>query len=132
MISWETRSILEQLWCSKCTVWTFEDSFDPTTSQTTQELVEVSNMIDIPCRLSYQQISDVTSKSEAPVVQLVIKLFLPKTINVDGVEEELIIPAGSVISVTQHGRTSWYDRSSTAAVYSNHQEVILNVREAYV
>ena len=132
MISWNTRSILEQLWSAKCTIWTFADTFDPETSQTTQKLVEISNMVDLPCRLSYQQISDVTSKSEAPVVQLVIKLFLPKTITVDGVETELVVPAGSVISVTQHGRTNWYDRSSTAAVYSNHQEVILNVREAYV
>lgn len=131
MALWNTRPVLEQLWESKCSVWTFTDIFDEDTKQTTQTLVSVPNMLDLPCRLSYQQVSDVTSKSEAPVVQIIIKLFLPKTYTVDGEEIELVIPAGSIISVTQHGRTGWFDRSGEAAVFSSHQEVILNVREAY-
>ena len=131
-MEWNTKPILEQLWTGKCTVWNYADTFDEDTKQTTQRLVEVEGMSDIPCRLSYKQVADVTSKLEAPVVQLIIKLFLPKTYTVDGVEKTLLIPAGSVITVDQNGRTEWYERSGHPAWYSNHQEIILNVKEEYV
>lgn len=131
MALWNTRPVLEQLWESTCSVWTYIDVFDDVTKQTTQTLTSVPNMLDLPCRLSYQQVSDVTSKSEAPVVQVIIKLFLPKTYMKDGEESELVIPAGSIISVSQHGRIGWFDRSGEPAVFSSHQEIILNVREEY-
>ena len=131
-MEWNTKPILEQLWTGKCTVWNYADTFDEDTKQTTQKLVEVEGMSGIPCRLSYKQVADVTSKLEAPVVQLIIKLFLPKTYAVDGVEKTLLIPAGSVITVDQNGRAEWYERSGHPAWYSNHQEIILNVKEEYV
>ena len=86
-MEWNTKPILEQLWTGKCTVWNYADTFDEDTKQTTQRLVEVEGMSDIPCRLSYKQVADVTSKLEAPVVQLIIKLFLPKTYTVSNADD---------------------------------------------
>lgn len=131
-MQWNTEPILRELWTGKCTIWNFVDTVDEDTKQTTQTMEKVHGLDDIPCRLSYRQVSDVTSKSEAPIVQLVIKLFLPRTIVIDEVEQLLEIPAGSVISVEQNGRTEWYDRSGYPAWYSNHQEIVLNIRKAYV
>ena len=116
-------SPLGRLWVGKCTIYEYQNVHDPETLQTKQQLVPV--VVDEPCRLSQSRVShnqgDVTTVSDAvPYVNNVIALFL---------RPDLIIKNGSVIDVTQHGRTTRYKGSSEPAVYTNHQEIVLEKYE---
>lgn len=114
---------LAALWIGKCTIYEYGDITDPETFQTTQGLVEVVK--DEPCRLSQSRVShnqsDVTTTSESvPYVNNLIVLFI---------RPDLDIKPGSVIDVTQRGRTIRYKGSSEPAVYTNHQEIVLELYE---
>ena len=110
------------LWKGKCTIYEYQNVTDPDTKQTTQKLVEV--VTDEPCRLSQNRVShnrsDLVSVSDVPYVDELIVLFL---------RPDLEIKAGSVIEVTQNNVTEKYKRSSKPAIYSNHQEVTLELYE---
>ena len=78
---------------------------------------------DIPCRLSYSNITDTSMNSNgAASVRQVIKLFLAP---------DIMIKTGSKLTVTQHGRTVDYKRSGEVAVYDAHQEVILELFDGW-
>lgn len=106
------------LWIGKCTIYEYQPVTDPDTFQTTHELVAVSE--DEPCRLSYQkeQATDITNG--AAIISQSITLFI---------RPDLIIKEGSVIDITQHGVTTRYKGSGKPCVYTNHQEIILELYE---
>ena len=117
------KNPLSKLWVGKCTISTYQDVTDPETFQTTQQLVPI--IVDEPCRLSQNVVAhsryELTSVVEGvPNIEQYIVLFI---------RPDLDIPAGSVIEVTQHGRTEKYKRSSKPAYYTNHQEIVLELYE---
>ncbi len=116
------KNPLATLWKGKCTIYEYQNVTDPNTNQTTQELVAV--VTDEPCRLSQNRVShnqsDLVSVSDVPYVNALIVLFI---------RPDLEIKAGSVIEVTQNNVTDKYKRSSKPAIYSNHQEVTLELYE---
>lgn len=110
------------LWKGKCTIYEFVDTTDPDTHQTIQTLKAV--VTDEPCRLSFSQVMSQSTTTQivqgaAEQVQI-IKLFL---------RPDITINAGSVIEVTQNGVTTKYKRSSVPAIYTQHQEVTLELYE---
>lgn len=110
------------LWTGKCTIYEFVDTTDPDTHQTIQTLKAV--VTDEPCRLSFSQVMSQSTTTQivqgaAEQVQI-IKLFL---------RPDITINAGSVIEVTQNGVTTKYKRSSVPAIYTQHQEVTLELYE---
>ena len=107
---------LEKLWIGKCTVYQYQDVTDPNTYQTTQQ--EIAVVIDEPCRLSYNREQSTNIQNGAAVVSQSITLFI---------RPDLIIPTGSVIEITQHGHTVKYKGSGQPAIYTNHQEIILEL-----
>jgi hypothetical protein len=107
---------LATLWVGKCTIYEFQDVFDPITKQTTQ--TEVPVVVDEPCRLSYRYEQATNIQSGAAVVSQSIKLFI---------RPDLKINPGSVIEITQHGVTEKYKGSGKPAVYCNHQEIVLEL-----
>lgn len=107
---------LATLWTGKCTIYEYQDFTDPNTKQTTQREVRV--LTDEPCRLSYKQEQSTNIQSGAAVVSQSITLFI---------RSDLIIKPGSVIEITQHGRTCKYKGSGAPAVYCNHQEIVLEL-----
>lgn len=114
---------LAVLWIGKATVYEYQDVTDPETYQTKQELVPI--VTDEPCRLSQRQLSRnqgdlVNINDAAPFIDRIIVLFI---------RPDLEIKAGSVIEITQHGRTDKYKRASKPAIYTNHQEVVLELYE---
>ena len=110
------------LWEGKCTIYEYQDVTDTETNQTTQELVAI--VTDEPCRLSQNRVShnqsDLVSVSNVPYTNALIVLFL---------RPDLEIKDGSVIEVTQKNVTDKYRRSSKPAIYSNHQEITLELYE---
>ena len=109
---------LALLWTGKCTIYEFQDVTNPETYQTTQK--EVPVLVDEPCRLSYNKEQSTNIQSGAAVVSQSITLFI---------RPDLVIKPGSVIEITQHGVTEKYKGSGQPAVYSNHQEIILQLYE---
>lgn len=114
---------LAALWSGRCTIYEYQEITDPETYQTKHELATVAT--DEPCRVSYGQSAysraSTTDVNEgAPYFTQTITLFI---------RPDLVIKEGSVIEVTQHGRTSKYKRASKPAVHSQHQEVLLEVYE---
>ena len=109
------RAAIERLYKGKCTIAEFQPVKDPVTKVTSKQ--EVNVLTDQPCRLSFKNISS-TSAGDAATVNQIVTLFIAP---------EIVIKAGSKITVTQNGVTTAYTRSGQPAVYSNHQEVILQL-----
>ena len=93
---------------------------DPETKVTRQDEVIIHK--DISCHLSYSKMTPAVGSDTVTAVAQTIKLFLAP---------ELVIPPGSRIEVTQQSRTESYDQSGKAAVYSSHQEILLELWEGY-
>lgn len=109
---------LATLWEGRATISEYQDVTDPETFQTTFELVAV--VTDEPCRLSHHRESTVNVADGAPYVAQSIVLFI---------RPDLTIKEGSVIEVTQNNVTNKYKRASKPSVYTNHQEVALELYE---
>lgn len=107
---------LSRLYVGTATIYEYQNVLDPNTFQTISKLVPVYE--DEPCRLSYstEQITNLSS-GVAEIVQR-IQLFI---------RPDIIIKAGSVIEVTQHGRTGKYKRADEPTVYTNHQQIALTL-----
>lgn len=119
------KNPLSLLWIGKCTIYEYQNIIDPDTYQTTQQLVPV--ITDEPCRLSQSTIARtydelVNVSGGIPNVEQIITLFI---------RPDLTIKDGSVIEVTQHGVTNRYKGSSIPAVYTNHQEITLELYKDY-
>lgn len=111
-------SPLGMLWIGKCTVYEYQDYINPTNFQTTQKLFPV--LVNEPCRLSYKYEQSTNIQNGAAVVSQSITLFI---------RPDVRIKPGSVIEITQNGVTEKYKGSGHPAIYSNHQEIILQLYE---
>lgn len=113
-----TKNPLSLLWTGKCTIYEFENITDPETFQTVQH--EVAVLVDEPCRLSYNHEQATNIANGAAVVSQSITLFI---------RPDLEIKPGSVIEITQNNVTERYKGSGQPAIYSNHQEIVLQLYE---
>ena len=111
---------LSLLWTGRCTILEYEDVTDPNTFQTSQR--EVIVVEDEPCRISFssEAITNPTT-GLAEMSQFTVLFIRP----------DLEIDPGSIIEVTQNGRTTKYKRSGKPAVYTYHQEIRLTLYEEY-
>ncbi len=118
MVSGAARAALARLWTDRCTIFVRREVTDRQTHLTDFEEVPLAE--DVPCKLSFQTIS-AAGGDEVASVQQVTKLFL---------SPDLEVPAGCKIIVTRPNeteRTLTYTRSGEAAVFTNHQEIMLEL-----
>lgn len=109
---------LSILWTGKCTIYEFEEVVDQDTCQTT--LRESLVLVDEPCRLSHSHEQATDIQNGAAVVSQSVILFI---------RPDVAIKPGSVIEVTQNGVKNKYKRASKPSIYTNHQEVALDLYE---
>lgn len=109
---------LAVLWSGRCTIWEYENVTDPDNFQTSQR--EVVVVEDEPCRISFN--TEAVTNPESGVAEMTQFTML-------FIRPDLEIAAGSIIEVTQNGRTTKYRRSGKPAVYTNHQEIRLTLYE---
>lgn len=114
------KNPLSRLWIGRATIYEYQEVLDQETWQTTHDLVPI--VINEPCRLSHSRESTIDVTNGAPSVTQTITLFI---------RPDLVIKEGSVIEVTQRGVTNKYKRSSKPAIYTNHQEIDLDLYEDY-
>lgn len=111
------KNPLSLLWTGKATIYEYREITDEN-FQTKHDLVAV--LENEPCRLSYnhEQATDMTNG--AAVVSQSITLFI---------RPDLVIKPGSVIEITQNNVTKKYKDSGEPAVYTNHQQIVLQIYE---
>ncbi len=116
------RLAIEQTYTDRMTVTVMEKTMNQETGETQFKPVEVSK--DVPCRLSFGTKSSAAPAGEIPAytVSQPVKLF---------VSPDIAIPPGSSVSVTRCGVTKKYRQSGEPALYPTHQEIILELDEAY-
>lgn len=115
------QNALQQLWVGLCDVYTTQTAENPDTGRdVTTEVLWLQNE---PCRLSHSSVSTTSENNGAAQTQQVIKLFISK---------DVVIPPGSKLNITQCGKTAVYVDAGVAAVYSYHQEIVLNLEEELV
>lgn len=111
----EAREAIQSMWDGRCRIIEFNNEKGRNNIVKTTEKVLHDN---VPCRLSHKTISQAEQTESFASTSQVIKLFIAP---------ELDIPAGCKIEVTQNGITKMYENSGVSAVYTNHQEIILQI-----
>ena len=112
----KAKKTIQSLWTGVCNIFGFKDVEDEYGATSHAEVMLFENL---PCRLSFKNISQTSQTESFAVSSQVVKLFIAP---------EVYVPPGSVIEVTQNGVTRKYKHSGISAVYTNHQEIVL---EAY-
>lgn len=113
----EAREAIQSLWTGLCDIFCYEEVEDKY-GVTSLVLNKVSEKIK--CRLSFKNITQTTADENKSNVTQVVKLF---------VAPEIYVPPGSIIEVTQNNVTRKYKYSGLSAIYTNHQEIILDAYE---
>ena len=98
------RKVIESQYEHTCTIKEFQSVKDPISKVTKKQ--EATILENQPCRLSYSS------------VQQIIKLFIAP---------EIEIKEGSKIIITHEGRTTEFKHSGKPAIYSSHQEIVLEL-----
>lgn len=109
------RRAIESLYDGKCTITEHQKIQKENKSTGFKDAVVLK---DQPCRLSFQTISHTRPNESAASLNQTTKLFLAP---------EIIVKPGSKLTVTQNGKTTDYTSSGEPAVYSTHQEIILDL-----
>lgn len=108
------RYAIERLYKGKCDIYEYSKEKGSNGRTTSEErLIHES----IPCRLSHSSIP-ATNQTEGGKVAEGIKLFIAP---------ELSIKPNSKIVVKQNGVTRTFKNSSLSAIYTDHQEINLEI-----
>ena len=114
------RKAIEATYDGTCRIYGMQSVKAPVTKVTRQEEAIVQD--GVACHLSYSNTAPAAGSDTVAGVAQTIKLFLAP---------ELVVPPGCRIEVTQQGRTESYAQSGKAAVYSSHQEILLEIWKEY-
>ena len=114
------RQMVEEMYEGICNIYERNNITDSNTKITSQKEMELYK--DIACRLSFTKITPVYKQEEGAKQEQLVKLFL---------SPEISVKPGSKIVVTQNGITETYKMSSLAAVYTSHQEIVLEAWERW-
>ena len=114
------RKAIEATYDGTCRIYGMQSVKDPVTTVTRQEEAIVQDCV--ACHLSYSSTAPAAGSDTVKGVAQTIKLFLAP---------EPVVPPGCRIEVTQQGRTESYAQSGKAAVYSSHQEILLEIWKEY-
>lgn len=108
------QNVIRSLWTGLCDIIVRTTVINPSNGR--NETVESVALQNEPCRISFSTIKSTTTSDSAEAITQTVKLFIAR-----GIE----IPEGSKIVVTQNGESGAYVKSGAPAVYSTHQEIIL-------
>lgn len=110
------RQAIESMYKGVCTIYGKQKVVDEVTKRTTTKDVVLCE--NEPCRLSFETKESAEYNGVTAQLTQTIKLFM---------RPELVVFPGSKITVTQNGRTTTYKCSGQPAVYTNHQEILLEL-----
>ncbi len=114
------REKIEQTYEDSCSVYEQKDVFDEKTK--VKKGKRVATLEDEPCRLSFSRLEAGEKADPASAPSQTAKLFISPDID---------IKTGCVLEIKHKGRIYEYERSGQPAVYSSHQEIVLQLRERW-
>lgn len=114
------KKAIQSLWDGRAAITVRDGALDKRTGRT--EPVERVTASDLPCRISFATVKSTEPDEEAARVVQTVTLYI---------DPSVVIPEGSKITVTQNQVTTDYGRSGKAAVYTDHQEVPLELWEGW-
>lgn len=109
------RKVKELMYIGLCTVIEYRKVKKENKSTGFEEVTVLEN---IPCKLSFKNLSSSVETDKASIINQSISLILVP---------EVKINSGSKIIVTQNGVTTEYKNSGVHAVYTTHQEIMLEL-----
>lgn len=109
------RKAIESLYAGKCTITEHQKIKKENKSTGFQDVVVLT---DQPCRLSFKTINSTNQTDSASAVVQIVKVFLAP---------EIQVKPGSKLTITQNNVTTDYKSSGKPAIYSTHQEIILEL-----
>lgn len=110
------RKAIESTYKGLATISEYKSVTDPVTKLTDKkEVVVLENQ---PCKLSFETMPPTESSGAVATITQGVKLFL---------SPDVMIAAGSKITVTQNGVATAYKNSGVPAVYATHQEIMLTL-----
>ena len=110
------RKAIESTYDGVCTVIEYGAIRDEVSKITHHgEIVVLENQ---PCKLSFEKTAAAVQTDTAAAVGQGVKLFIAP---------EVTVKPGSKIVIEQNGRTGEYLASGEPAVYSSHQEIVLEL-----
>lgn len=112
----QARKAIELLYEHTCDTFEYQKVKDEIKKTTSSKEVQV--LVNQPCKLSFSNIKNSNQTESANEISQIIKLFISPNI---------IIKPGTKISVTYNGRTDIYINSGVPAIYSTHQEIVLEL-----
>jgi membrane carboxypeptidase/penicillin-binding protein len=111
-----SRVAIEMLYEHTCSIIEHKNVKNPVTKVTKlQEVIVLENQ---PCKLSFSNIRPSEQTESANSINQVVKLFIAP---------EIVIKEGSKIIINHNGRVSEYKNSGVPAIYSSHQEIVLEL-----
>ena len=115
----KAKMAIEKLYEDTCNIYTYEKITEANTGITKQ--VKKIYLENISCRMSFSNFPSTTNDEQAKLTQS-IKLFLPS---------DILIKAGSYVSICRQGLTTDYVCSGKPAIYKTHQEINLELYKDY-
>lgn len=118
MVNTAQRKALERMWKDRCTIIQRVKVTDPGTKLT--DFSEMPLVEDQPCKLSFEQLTT-AGEGHASAKFQNVKLFLPP---------DLVVPAGCKVIVRRFNESEQvftFAHSGEAGVFSNHQEICLDL-----
>ena len=110
-----TRKAIESMYDGTCTITEYQEYQKPNKSIGHREVVVLEGQ---SCRLSFSSSPNTNPTETAAQMVQTIKLFLAP---------EIVVKAGSKVTVTQNNVTTEYKSSGVPALYETHQEIILEL-----
>lgn len=110
------RKAIESLYIGICTISEYQEVRNEVTKITKHEPVDV--LTNQPCKLSFERINSANQTEAAALVTQSVKLFIAP---------EIVIKPGSKITVTQSGATTEYQNSGEPALFSSHQQIMMEL-----
>lgn len=111
----KARKAIELLYKGTCTVTVQQEYIKDNSATGFKQVVVLENE---PCLLSFSNVTSTKEGEVAATVSQVTELFISPDVD---------IAPGSKITITQDGVTTDYTRSGKSALYSTHQQIVLEL-----
>jgi hypothetical protein len=109
------RKAIEMTYTGKCTISEYQSYTKENKSTGHQEVPVIT---DQPCKLSFSRITNTSQGEAAAIVAQTAKVLIAP---------EIQIKPGSKLTITQNGITTEYKNSGEPALFSTHQEIVLEL-----
>ena len=112
----KAKQAIESMYDGICTITEYQEYIKPNKSTGYHEVVVLEEQ---PCRLSFSSSPNTNPQdNNAAEIAQTIKVFL---------SPDIIVNAGSKLTITQNGVTIEYKNSGVPAVHETHQEITLEL-----